>query len=323
MDETRRILVTGGTGYVGSKLVPMLAKNWPVTVLCSMHFGNPIANTPNVRFVKGDIRSEEHLRNALAGCTDVIHLAAIVTDELVDMNPALAKKVNVDGMNLLCDLAVEAGVGRFIYASSSSVYGASDKECDETTPPNPMSKYAEQKLVGEEVLLQRREALNGIIVRCATCCGPAPRMRLDTIVNIFSAQSWFDRRIMVFGGDQWRTNVHVEDACSAYEFLLDAPTGYDTPIYNVAREPMQAATIARLVQYLLGGEIHIDSSKKDLRHYRMKADKLRGLGWGPTNTITKAITDNALWFQEGHVTNYRDPLYHNTQRMAEIMLKGE
>jgi len=323
----RLVLITGGTGYVGSVLVPMVAKKYPVRVFCNQLFGNPIAETPNVEFIEGDIRDENTLAVAMRGVTDVIHLAGVVTDELVDMNPGLAREINVEAMNSLCQIAKTAGANRFIYASSSSIYGAQDEIADETMLPNPMTEYAKMKLAGETIL-NNYQSLDFTVcsVRCATCAGPAPRMRLDTIVNVFCKQAYFDHRINVHGGGQWRTNIHVEDAAAFYTRLLDAdPELIQGEAFNVTAENHHAIEIARIVRYLAGeyglpASISVDTSKQDPRNYRMTAKKAEQvLGWQPRHDMTCAINDNFRWFKAGGIEEPDSDLYYNNRRMKEFV----
>lgn len=325
----RLILVTGGSGYVGSALVPVIARRYPVRTLDTESFGNSIAGTPNVEFIKGDIRDDRAVSDALKGVTDVIHLAGIVTDELVDMNPVMAVEVNNTAMRGLCALAVDAGVKRFIYASSSSVYGAQQKVCTEDTEPMPMTTYAKTKLEGERILSAFTKAMTTVSVRCATLCGPAPRMRLDTIVNVFSKQAYFDGKITVHGGDQYRTNVHVQDVAHFYAFLLDVPAAHIAgDVFNFTRSNDSALELAQMVRDVaakigLAPELFVDTGEHDPRSYRMSArEAILYLGFVPSYTLADAVFSNFEWFKAGKIANPNDDLYYNNRRMAPLM-RGE
>lgn len=323
----RRVLVTGGTGYIGTVLAPLLAsRGVPVRVYCSMAFGNAIAGCPGVEFVTADIRDAGALRHAMDGVTDVVHLAGIVTDELVDMNPALAARVNEDGTRALCQAARRAGVERLVYASSSSVYGSQDDVCTEGTPPRPQTAYARMKLAGERIVNEEAGGMAVCSVRSATCCGPAPRMRLDTIVNVFSAQAFFDGRVKVHGGDQHRSNVHVRDAAELYAWLLDQPRdATHLQAFNCVRSWAKASEIALLVQtevFRATGHpvgVDVDETKRDARHYRIASVRLPALGWTPRSSIEEAVWDNVRWFQSGGVKDWKDDVFYNTRRMAAAM----
>jgi len=321
----RLILVTGGSGYVGSALVPRLAGVHSVRVAETMNFGNPIADTPNTEFVRCDITDKSSMAQIMDGVTDVIHLAGIVTDELVDMNQSLGYRVNVDGARNVAQAARTAGVDRFINMSSSSVYGTAVG--DEAVTPRPQTAYAEQKLAAEGEIA---EALDGHVttthIRSATLCGPAPRMRLDTVVNVFSKQAYYDRRITVWGGQQYRSNIHVADICDLYMRMLEAPAAeIDGQRWNAVGSADKVVSIAEQVSNELYGynaavvEIIIEDNP-DSRSYQMKGDKLSGwLGQGPRRTLGDAARDNFWFFEGGGVTDPNSDIHYNTRRMADVM----
>ena len=334
----RLVLVTGATGYVGTVLTPMLAQHYPVRAFDTEAFGNAIAGTPNVEFVKGDVRDQQAVSAALENVTDVVHLAGIVTDDLVALNPEVGRQVNNDSLDLLCSQAAKSGVRRFIYASSSSIYGTHTVPgfshlvygCSESCEPQPMTEYARQKLMGERIVNEHKEDMRVISIRCATACGPAPRMRLDTIVNTFSAQAYFQGRITVHGGDQWRTNVHVKDVARLYRHLLEESTSYPTgSVYNLTAGNHTAIDLADIVatrfQAIIGRDvlIEVDVSQVDQRHYLMDANRLaKDLDWRPSKGLSHAVVDNIAWFDAGHVKNWQDDIYWNGRRMRATMLEG-
>ena len=315
----RIVLVTGATGYIGSVLVPLLAREYRVRAVDTEHFGNAIADTPNTEFIKADIQDIDAMLRAMAGVSHVIHLAGIVTDELVDMNPLLAMKVNLLGtMNVMRAALRHNGVQRFIYASSSSIYGLQDVVATIETPPKPMTIYAMTKLLGEQIVLDcaKNQAIQPIIVRCATCCGPAPRMRMDTIVNVFSKQAYFDHQITVHGGGQWRTNVHVQDVAELYRSLLQDrvfPT-----IGNMTSGNHRAIELATMVTQVahenaIPCNMIVDTTKVDRRNYLMHSS------WTTQKSIREAIEDNFRFFASGKVSNPDDDIWYNTRRMAPLM----
>jgi nucleoside-diphosphate-sugar epimerase len=317
----RLVLITGGSGYVGSVLTSMVAEDYPVRVLETMTFGNPIADLSNIDFVQGDIRDEAKVREVMEGVTDVIHLAGIVTDELVDMNPELGRSINQTAMGGLCAAARDAGVGRFIYASSSSVYGTQDIVCTEESPVLPMTEYASSKLQGEYILDAVKDDMVTVSVRSATACGPSPRIRFDTIVNVFCKQAYFDNKINVHGGTQYRSNIHVKDAADLYKFLIDAPEDQISgEVFNAVRQYDTALELAEMVQSFIPSELYVDTTKVDNRHYRMNGDKIYlRTGWSPSRSLEAAIQDNISAFDSGAIEDPDSDLYVNTRRMADFM----
>src|SRR6185312_3662163 len=207
----KRVMVTGGAGYVGSNLVPkLLAAGYQVAVLDLYIYGDVFANlasNPDLTEVKGDLRNPSDVQRALAGCDAVIHLACISNDPSFDLNPDLGRSINYDCFRPLVKASKDAGVKRFIYASSSSVYGIKN-----------------DTNVTEELLDQEREpGFVAVTLRPATVCGYAPRLRLDLTVNIPTSHAINNGRITVFGGEQLRPNLHVEDMTDLYVQLLEAP----------------------------------------------------------------------------------------------------
>lgn len=325
----RIVLVTGGSGYVGSVLVPLLAKDFRVRVVETMTFGNPIADTPNVEFIRADILDYRALADAMVGVDSVIHLAGIVTDELVDMNYVKAMRVNLLGTLNVVNAARRSDVSRFIYASSSSVYGSQGYVAREHMTPKPQTVYAATKLVGEDIVQREGGAMTRAMVRSATCCGPAPRMRLDTIVNVFSAQAFFTDTITVHGGDQYRTNIHVQDAAEFYRLLMDADDHIDGRVFNIAQGFDTALHLAQVVAFVAEKKLNkairvdVDHTKRDDRHYRMSGYvAVSLLGWIPKKSLEDAVSDNLDWFSAGHIKNWEDNIWHNTKRMAEVMRAG-
>ena len=315
------VLVTGGSGYVGSVLVPELAKTHNVRVLETMNFGNPIADE-KVEFIKGDITDSREVWAAVRGMDAVIHLAGVVTDDLVDMNKAYGYRVNVEATEILSEAAWSQRVPTFIYASSSSVYGLSAGQHEHVTEdihPQPQTEYARQKLEAESHI--RSERL--VIVRSATCCGPAPRMRLDTVVNVFSKQAYFDGKITVHGGEQYRSNVHVQDVASFYQKALESE--FDGT-FNVTCDNMKVKQIAgevagAAVAFGLPRPEVVIQDVPDPRSYRLSADKARKTGWYPRFGIWQAAMDNMHWFKKQNIDPTQD-VYWNTRRMKETVTRA-
>ncbi|HZU95382.1 MAG TPA: NAD-dependent epimerase/dehydratase family protein, partial [Planctomycetota bacterium] len=225
-----RVAITGGAGYVGSALVPyLLERGYEVTVLDLFLYGDTVFDgvpcRERLRRVKGDVRDRATLRSALEGADAVIHLACISNDPSFELDPALGKSINYDAFLVLLDILGETRPRRFVYASSSSVYGLRDEpHVREDSPCQPLTDYSKFKLLCEHALAEA--ALPGterVVVRPATVCGWAPRLRLDLTVNILTIHALVNRKIRVFGGSQLRPNIDIRDMTEVYRVLLEAP----------------------------------------------------------------------------------------------------
>lgn len=326
----RRLLITGSTGYVGTALAPKLAKKFPVVSYDLQAFGNLIADVPGITSVQGDIRDTKKLLDLVREqqITDVIWLAGIVTDELTDMNVARTREINVDSLRNALDAFAGIPLNRFLLMSSSSVYGTTAQPATEDTLPKPMTAYAQSKL-DQELVLREHAMSPYCAIRSATLMGPAPRMRLDTIVNVFSKQAWFEKKIVVHDGTQWRSNVHVYDVVACFERLLAADLRkIDGKVYNLVQSSKTAIDIAEDVRVGVGLvtgavreiSIEVDKTKTDNRHYRMVArNLLTDFSWKPNIGIATAAADNAMWFHNGNVKDPNSDIYVNTRRMAASM----
>src|SRR5579871_3468634 len=228
-NQFKRILVTGGAGYVGSRLIPKLLDNgYEVNVIDLYIYGNNVFGSyhghERLKEICGDIRDQATLRDAMQGCDAVIHLACISNDPSFDLDPTLGKSINYDAFRPMVRIAKELGVKRFIYASSSSVYGIKEeKNVTEKLSLDPLTDYSKFKAECEKVLAE--EAADGfetVIVRPATVCGYSSRLRLDLTVNILTTHAYFNKKIKVFGGKQLRPNIHIDDMVDAYLCFLAA-----------------------------------------------------------------------------------------------------
>ena len=240
MRPIKSVLVTGGAGYVGAVLVPkLLAAGLSVRVLDLLLFGEKVfggdQNHPRLEIVRGDLRDRVTVERCVAGMDAVIHLACISNDPSFELDPALGKSINFDCFEPLVDLAKEAGVRRFVYASSSSVYGVkSTPNVTEDLPLEPLTDYSKFKALCEEVLLKKRSpGFEVLVLRPATVCGYSPRLRLDLTVNILTNHAVTNRKILVFGGAQMRPNIHIEDMTDLYvQTLTWTSDVFDGQIYN-------------------------------------------------------------------------------------------
>lgn len=328
--EFGRVLVTGGAGYVGSALVPaLLARGYRVNVLDLYLYGEDVfapERGPDLREFVGDIRDPEVVAAALHGVDAVIHLACISNDPSYDLDPALGRSINYDAFRPLVQAAKSAGVRRFIYASSSSVYGIkSDPDVHEDLPLEPLTDYSKYKALCEQVLAEERvPGFTTVTVRPSTVCGFSRRLRLDLVVNILAAHAWHNRKIRVFGGDQMRPNLHIRDMVGVYLDLLEQPAAaIDGDIFNAGYENRTVRELATLVQGAVGGDIDVEVvPTDDNRSYHVSSAKMRRvLGFVPRFTIEDAVRDLCQAFAAGTVGAMNDPQYHNIQRMREVNLR--
>ena len=285
------ILVTGGNGYKGTVLIPKLLKEGhKITSIDSNLFGNYLKPTKNLKIIKEDIRNIK--QSHFLGINAVIHLANIANDPLVELDPHLSWEVNVLASQQLAEKAYRAGVKTFIYASSGSVYGISDKErVTEDTELLPISEYNKTKMVAERIFLSYKDKMKIFCIRPATVCGVSPRMRLDVSVNILTFSALSKGLITVFGGNQIRPNIHIDDICDLYLFFINKYSDLESGFYNAGFENISILEIAEEVKKLLPNtEIEITPSN-DPRSYRQCSDKILDLGFIPKKSVKHAISE--------------------------------
>jgi nucleoside-diphosphate-sugar epimerase len=328
----KRVLVTGGAGYVGSKLIPkLLDAGYGTTVLDLYMYGEDIfanwRDNPLLKEVKGDIRDGGTVTRALDGCDAVIHLACISNDPSFDLDPALGRSINYDSFRPLVRAAKRTGVRRFIYASSSSVYGVkSEPDVTEDLSLTPLTDYSKYKALCEKVLAEEHEpGFVAVTLRPATVCGYAPRLRLDLTVNILTNHAVNNNRITVFGGDQLRPNLHVEDMTDLYLMLLDAPDELvDGRVWNAGYQNLKVREIADMVRDKVGMGVEIAvTPTDDHRSYQVSSEKIRrDLGFVPRYTVENAIESLRDAFVEGLVADaMTNDRYYNIKRMQALRLQ--
>src|SRR5579872_4534031 len=327
----KRVMVTGGAGYVGSSLVPKLLKaGYEVAVLDLYIYGDVFAKhagDPGLIQIKGDLRNAADVSKALAGCEAVIHLACISNDPSFDLNPELGRSINFDCFRPLVKASKDAGVKRFIYASSSSVYGIKDDpNVTEDLPLVPLTDYSKYKAMCEEVLDQERESgFVAVTVRPATVCGYAPRLRLDLTVNILTNHAINNGRITVFGGEQLRPNIHVDDMTDLYLMLLEqSDEAVSGKTWNAGYHNLKVRAIADMVRDEVGEKVDIVvTPTDDHRSYHVSSEKIRrDLGFVAGRTVKDAIVDLKNAFVAGKVPNsMTDDRYYNIKRMQTLKLR--
>jgi nucleoside-diphosphate-sugar epimerase len=327
----KKVLVIGGGGYCGSLLVPqLLQEGWEVTVFdILVWYGSdhlPKEN-PKLRVIQGDVRDVAKVAEACAGHEYVLHLACISNDASFELDEKLSTSVNLESFEPVVMTAKKAGVKRFVFASSSSVYGVSDSpDVTEDHPLVPLTLYNKYKGMCEPLLLKHTdENFIGVIFRPATVCGFAPRQRLDLSVNILTNHAVNRRKITVFGGSQLRPNLHVQDYADLCKLLLTAPTEkISNQIFNCGFQNLSITDIAQLVKKVVeeefpeNGSIPIEtSSSDDLRSYHINSSKIkRVLGFEPKSSVEDAVRGLCKAFREGKLPNsFDDDRYFNVRTM--------
>ena len=327
--KSKSIFITGGAGYVGSVLVPkLLSVGHRVTVLDLMIYGeDTLEDHPNLTKQKGDIRNIDLLKKMIPGHDSVIHLACISNDPSFELNPALGKSINLDAFSPLVEISKDAFVKRFIYASSSSVYGIKEeKDVHEEMTLEPLTDYSKFKAECETILFNfHDDDFITVTLRPATVCGYSPRQRLDVVVNILTNLAYHKGEISVFGGSQLRPNIHIEDMAEAYMVILDAPDEkVSKKVFNVGCENHSVLELAKTVQEVVSGNVKlVVSPTDDLRSYHVSSEKiLKELGFATRHSIKQASIDLVQAFEKGLLPNsLEDERYFNIKRMQSIHLE--
>jgi nucleoside-diphosphate-sugar epimerase len=328
VSDVRNVLVTGGAGYVGSVLTPqLLAAGYNVAVYDIMYYGCELSPEPRLKIMEGDIRNTKKFREACWGVDAVIHLACISNDPSFELDEALSRSINYDSFEPMVVAAKEQGVRRFIYASTSSVYGVSETpEVREDHPLVPLTPYNQYKGLCEPLLFkhQSREFVC-VTIRPATVCGYSPRMRLDLTVNILTNHAVNTGKITVFGGEQLRPNIHIQDLCDLYDLLLRVP---DEKIagetFNAGYQNHSIMDIAGIVRKVVQEEFPekreieiVTTPTNDIRSYHINSDKIAAkLAFRPKRGIEDAVQDLCKAFKAGKLPNgMTDERYYNVRAL--------
>jgi nucleoside-diphosphate-sugar epimerase len=325
----KKLFITGGAGYVGACLVPkLLEAGYQVTVFDLMIYGQDVlSDHPNLTKVRGDIRDINAMEQHIGSSDAVIHLACISNDPSFELNPSLGKSINLDSFEPLVQLSRNSGVKRFIYASSSSVYGVKkESKVTEELSLEPLTDYSKFKAECE-VILQKYsdDSFTTVTLRPATVCGYSPRQRLDVVVNILTNLAYHKRMMTVFGGDQLRPNIHISDMVDAYLKILDCTDEeVNGEIFNVGSQNHSVNELAQIVREIVGVDVEISSEiSNDNRSYHISSDKIRSkIGFSTQLSVKQASQELVSAFENGKLIDPLDnPLYFNIKMMQKINLR--
>ena len=325
----KKIFITGGAGYVGSQLVPkLLDLDYHVTVLDLMLYGEDVLHDhENLKKIKGDIRDIALLEKIIPGHDIVIHLACISNDPSFELNPTLGKSINLDAFEPLVKISNKNNINRFIYASSSSVYGIKkEKNVTEDMKLEPLTDYSKFKGDCEKILNNyKSENFITTTIRPSTVCGYAKRQRLDLVVNILTNHAFHNREIKVFGGDQLRPNVHIDDMVDSYLAVINAKDEkVNGQIFNVGYKNQSVNELANDVKEIIGDDIKIINTKSDdNRSYHVSSQKIKEvLGFETRYTVKNAVSDLKDAFEKKLLINtFENELFFNIKRMNNLNLK--
>ena len=325
----KKIFITGGAGYVGSKLVPkLISLGHQVTVLDLMIYGeNVLDDHQNLTKIKGDIRDISLLDKILPGHNSLVHLACISNDPSFELNPTLGKSINLDAFEPLVQKSIQNKINQFIYASSSSVYGIKkEKNVTEDMTLEPLTDYSKFKGDCEKILNNHSsDEFITTTIRPSTVCGYAKRQRLDLVVNILTNHAYHNREIKVFGGEQLRPNVHINDMVDSYLSVLNADSKIiNGQIFNVGFKNQSVNQLADDVRAVIGNDIKITNLKsEDNRSYHVSSQKIKDiLGFETKYTIQDAVSDLKDSFEKKLLLDtFDNEFFFNIKRMNSINLK--
>ena len=312
-----KLYITGGCGYVGTLMIQKFLKKYIIQNVDAQWFGNKLVNNKNLTNIKEDIRnlSGEFIeKNTYA----VVHLANIANDPSVELDQTLSWEVNVLAAKNLIEKSIQAGVKKFIYASSGSVYGVkSETKVTEDLDLVPISAYNKTKMICERLLLSYKDKIDVYIIRPATVCGLSPRMRFDVSVNLLTLQALKNKKITIMGGSQTRPNIHVNDMIGVYEHILT--NDIEQGIYNAGFENISILDLGKKIQNKIDCKINIIESN-DPRSYRQCSDKLIKTGFEQKFNVNNAIDEISDAFHNKNLTD--DDSCYTVKWMKDKVLNG-
>ncbi|HKP84689.1 MAG TPA: NAD(P)-dependent oxidoreductase [Blastocatellia bacterium] len=326
--EIRKVLVIGGAGYIGSALLPkLLEKGYHVRLLDLLIYGTePITEAlahPNLEIMQADFRQVDKVVQAMRNIDAVIHLGAIVGDPACALDEELTIEVNLMATRMIAEVAKGSGVSRFIFASTCSVYGANDATLDERSALNPVSIYARSKIASERVLMSMASSDFGpTLLRFGTIYGLSGRTRFDLVINLLTAKALVEGKITIFGGDQWRPFIHVDDAALAVLTSLEAPLALvGNEVFNVGCDEQNYTIqqVGEMIKRLVpASELTSMGSDTDKRNYKVSFVKIKNtLGFEPEWTIEQGVRQVVEAIESGRVRNYQDAKYSNVKFLSD------
>lgn len=319
MSKRKKVVLIGGAGYVGSQLtLDLLWSGYSVVVIDNFTYGNPFSFVNvNLKLVQADVRKISSFIACLDNAYAVIHLACVSNDPSFDLDPEYGKSVNLDCFPELIEAVKSSNIDRFVYASSSSVYGIKGEEhVTENLSLEPLTDYSKFKVECEQILFETDiGGTSKTIIRPATVCGPSLRQRLDVVVNIFAMNSYFNGKLTVLGGDQLRPNIHIADMCGAYVHIIEHDKEIiQNEIYNVGFENKSVSELANIALKVVGEHVEVEiKPTNDPRSYRVNSDKITlETGFMPKHSVRKGFVDLVEAFKLGHCQDaMTNPLYKN------------
>ncbi len=330
----KKILVIGGAGFIGSVLVrKLLDRGYKVRILDNLTYGEhgveELYNHPDFEFVEGDIRDIQTVVNAVKGVDAAVHLAAIVGDPACALDAEETVEINYLASKMIAEVCKHHQINRLIFISTCSVYGASPGVLNEESSLNPVSLYAETKLRSEQGILSLTdENFSPCVLRLATVYGLSPRMRFDLVVNTLTARAIQDGEFAIFGGDQWRPNVHVQDVAESIITCFEAPIEkIKGEVYNVGsnEQNYQIYQIGDIVRKMIPNtDVNTISEEVDRRDYHVSFDKIySNLGYKVQKSLEDGVTEIKELFEKGIVMNYADCQYNNYKFLSNQINDSE
>ena len=313
-----RILVTGGNGYVGNKLIPkLLSLKHKVYSLDKNLFGDYLSKHKNLIKFKADIKDINRLSINKIDC--IFHLASISNDPMAEIDKNLSWETSALGTMELMNFALKKKVKRIIYASSGSVYGIkSERNVTEDLSLKPISLYNKVKMITERVILSYKKDIEAFIVRPATVCGFSKRMRFDVSVNALTFSALKSKKIIINGGKQIRPNIHIDDLINLYLFLLKT-NKKNAGIFNAGFENLSIIKLAKKIQKIIPSKMIILKKNFDPRSYRINSNKLLKIGFKPKYTVQDAILDMKNKFDKKELKD--NPRFHSVKWLKFLLKK--